>query len=399
MAETASATGTDLQIYASIANPSKTDIESVRERMMESSDRHARREESDSDSDAGSIRSSRAPSHQSNAREQSDREASSDDEAEKKRSHRDSDDEEKNASDDEEKQNASDDEDRKPEVAEDNMSSVSSRYPEEHHTMASFADNKSRVSAASKYTTRSRRSAFTDDDVASEANSTLSNSGPMRSHPQLHSLQGLNMTSSNRGPPSIASSSHQGVFKAPNSREAEMLEKQTVLLDMERLKLQGITFTKTWTVHDRLDDMQFELRRHLLHLDEINNINMLRDGLRMACTGFEMVNKRYNLLDLDGWSQEVCRDMTRYDHAMSRLYRKYWRRSSISSPEMELAMALCGSIGMYHFKQKMASQMFPGSKQRFQTPSSMPSPPPSFPRTAHVADAESSEDDEEEVPP
>lgn len=388
MTEIASATGTDLQIYASIANPSKTDLEGVKERIIhrdrDDGDRR-RGGESDSDSeDNRSIRSSRAPSHHS--REQSEVENSSDEEDVKR----------KVASDDEDNENHEDHKVSQPSQArdEDNMSSVSSRYPEDVATVASFQDTKSRISAASKYTTRTRNSHFTEDDVASEANSTLSNNGPMRSHPQLNNLQGF---SAPRGPSSVASSS-QGAFKAPNSREAEMLEKQTVLLDMERLKLQGITFTKTWTVHDRLDDMQFELRRHLLHLDEINNINMLRDGLRMACTGFEMVNKRYNLLDLDGWSQEVCRDMSRYDHAMSRLYRKYWRRSSISSPEMELAMALCGSVGMYHFKQKMASQMFPGSKSRFQAGQSMPSPP-SFARSAHVSEDPETSDEDEEVPP
>jgi hypothetical protein len=117
---------------------------------------------------------------------------------------------------------------------------------------------------------------------------------------------------------------------------------------------------------------------------------MLRDGLRMACTGFEVMNKRWGLLDLDGWSQDVCRDMSRYDNSMSRLYRKYWRRTSTNSPEMELGLALMGSIGMYHFKQKMSSQMFNSSGP------SMRSSPPPMPQSSMGLDDSS---DEEEAPP
>ena len=61
-------------------------------------------------------------------------------------------------------------------------------------------------------------------------------------------------------------------------------------MDIERLKMQGIKFSKEWTVEDSVEDMQYEMRRHMLHIDEMNNINMMRDGLRMMCTGIEMLN-------------------------------------------------------------------------------------------------------------
>lgn len=143
-------------------------------------------------------------------------------------------------------------------------------------------------------------------------------------------------------------------------KDEEMLEKQQVLLDMERLKLQGIQLSKHWTVDDRLDDMQFEVRRHLMHVDEQNNVSMLRDAMKLACTALEMGSVRFNMLDLDGWSNEVCGDMKRYDQPLGRLYRKYWKRGFSSSPEMELAFALVGSAGMFHFKKKMAKQMMGG---------------------------------------
>ena len=96
---------------------------------------------------------------------------------------------------------------------------------------------------------------------------------------------------------------------------------------------------------DRLEDMQFEIRRHMLHVEEMNNMNMMRDGMRMICTGIEMVNGRIKLLDLQGWASEVCSDINRYDPALSKLYRKYWRRSHSSSPEMEIAMRNLDAFG------------------------------------------------------
>lgn len=193
------------------------------------------------------------------------------------------------------------------------------------------------------------------------------------------------------------------------------LEKQQVLMDMERLKLQGIKLTKEWTINDRLDDMQFEVKRHMLHIDEMNNINMMRDGMRMVCSGFEMINTKFGFLELEGWANEVCTDMDKYDNALGRIYRKYWRRGTQNSPEMEIAMGLIGSMGMYHFKKKMQNNMFGKQKQTgmpgfpFPGMSGLPGmgmPPDAGMRTNNknmptknntISDSDSS--DEEDLPP
>lgn len=50
--------------------------------------------------------------------------------------------------------------------------------------------------------------------------------------------------------------------------------------------------------------------------------DLMRNGLQLAATGIEMISKRYNLLDLDGWSSEACKNMHKHDRAFSKLYRK-----------------------------------------------------------------------------
>ena len=175
--------------------------------------------------------------------------------------------------------------------------------------------------------------------------------------------------------------------------DAYLKEKQNVLMDIERLKMQGIQFSKQYTVDDPIEDMQYEIRRHMLHMEEMNNMNMMRDGMRMLCTGIEMLNGKFKLMELNGWSQDVCSDMTKYDTALSKIYRKYWRKSHSVAPELEVAMGVLTSAGMYHFKKKISKHVL-SSKL-----------PPSFdmgnarPATRRSASPSISSEDGSESPP
>ena len=137
-----------------------------------------------------------------------------------------------------------------------------------------------------------------------------------------------------------------------------------MLSDLQRLERQGVTLTKRWTSDDSLEEMTLELRRHLIALEERNNVNMLRDGLKMLCTGIEMVSTRYGLLDLEGWSGEVGQNLARHDPQLAKIYRKYWRRSTARAPEVEIALAVFGSAGMHHMKRSMAKHMLNGRGNR-----------------------------------
>lgn len=213
-------------------------------------------------------------------------------------------------------------------------------------------------------------------------------------HPGMRELSGSSdtasvaSTSSRQKHPAGTATSVNGAFTkfmnegharnpkaAPDTRHAdeeEVLEKQTVLLDMERLKMQGVKLTKDWTIDDSLDDMQFELKRLMLHVDETNNISMMRNSLQLACTGIELLNTRMGVLDLRGWSEEVCRDMSKYDRSLGRMYRKYWRRSHSTNPEMDILLGLVGSAGSYHFRKSFTKQMMNPAASRGQSRSRRP---------------------------
>jgi hypothetical protein len=219
----------------------------------------------------------------------------------------------------------------------------------------------SSVASKKRSQTSKRSSSNNSSRESSKQSSPKSNASSHRSQTQASKVSDARSYASNR---TAARSEYRSEYNQPlptlpfENVDTEILEKQEVLVDMERLKMNGIKMSKEWTLNDRLEDMKFEVRRHMLHIDEIQNVKMMRDGMRLMCSGFEILNGRFGLLELDGWASEVCQDMERYDNALGRIYRKYWRKSSINSPEMEILFSLCSSVGMYHFKQKMQKHIF-----------------------------------------
>jgi hypothetical protein len=153
--------------------------------------------------------------------------------------------------------------------------------------------------------------------------------------------------------------------QTPLRGEALRLEKQAALLDLERLRINGVVLSRGYDMSDRLEDMRFEIQKHDAALDEKQMVGWMKSCMRVGLTGVEVGNKKFGpFLALDGWSSEITTDMNKFDMPMARLYRKYGRRSTMS-PEMELAWVIFGSMGMYHCRQKggaMLAAMSPPSQ-------------------------------------
>ena len=179
----------------------------------------------------------------------------------------------------------------------------------------------------------------------------------------------------------------------PVSPEDDELNRRTLLLDLQQLEQSGVKLSKQWTVDDRAEDMMLELRRHTLAAEEKKNVTMMRDGLRILVTGIEMANNRMGLLDLEGWSQETCKDLNKHNASLTRIYRKYWRRGVSTSPEWDITLAIFGSMGMHHLRRSMSKQLV----QRG-TPRAPQAPPRGGGYTLHD-DTDSEESADERAPP
>jgi hypothetical protein len=156
------------------------------------------------------------------------------------------------------------------------------------------------------------------------------------------------------------------------------------------LEAKGVRLSRTFTIEDSVDDMTVELKRQILVLDERSNVSMMKNGLRIALSGIEIINTRLNLLDLEGWSSQACSELERHDQSLAKIYRKYWRRSTSNSPEMDIAMSIVGSMGAYHMKRTMTRGMMRSGESRTARPTRTSG------RARNVPSPETSDD--EEVP-
>lgn len=152
--------------------------------------------------------------------------------------------------------------------------------------------------------------------------------------------------------------SKSGPAMMPNQQEDEEDVKRQLLVDIEAKRVEG-HHIRRFTMHDDRADMEFELRKIEMETSERETVGMMRDGLKLALTGVELANTKLSLLDLEGWSAEVTRDMDKYNSALSRLYRKYCKRGT-SRPEMELALAILSSMIMFHVRRKFIGRSMGG---------------------------------------
>ena len=167
----------------------------------------------------------------------------------------------------------------------------------------------------------------------------------------------------------------------------DLLAKQQALLELERLRRQGVTLTRQYTVRDRIEDIEFEVKRHCMHIEEETTLNFMRDSMKIAFGAIELANNKLGpWLDLDGWSSQMTSDMSKYDPALTRIYRKYCKKSSMS-PEAEIVLGVVSSIGMHHCRRKFTQTM--ATDMGFMPPKMPP----------HVAMDTVQEDDVEAPPP
>lgn len=154
-----------------------------------------------------------------------------------------------------------------------------------------------------------------------------------------------------RAPPA---SEARAATSAESSSDPEQirLEKQGYLIELQGLERRGVALSRSFSMRDSVAELEFELQKQQSCLSTANAVSFMRDSLKMAFNGVEIANNRLGpFLSIDGWADSITADMKRFDNALERLYKRYWRKSQMS-PLMELAWIIVGSLVAHHFKQK-----------------------------------------------
>ena len=130
-------------------------------------------------------------------------------------------------------------------------------------------------------------------------------------------------------------------------------EKEHFLAELH--KYRGQT-TRDFSMRDSLTDIQFEYDRLKSPENAANVVRIMGIVLQVVVYAVQWGNGKFGpLLKLDNgdtsWAMQTAESISNrdYDNVLEKLYRKHWRKGSMS-PEAELGMMLVGSAGVFHFQ-------------------------------------------------
>ena len=125
-----------------------------------------------------------------------------------------------------------------------------------------------------------------------------------------------------------------------------VLEKEALLYELEIMEKQGsIKLHRQLTISDDLDTIQYQYDRANMIISTQQTVEWAKTGIRMGSGLIETFAKKFGINMVDGFSNNLCKDMNKFNKPLTKMYRKYWRRGS-SSPETELAMIVFGALAM-----------------------------------------------------
>lgn len=150
-------------------------------------------------------------------------------------------------------------------------------------------------------------------------------------------------------------------------------EKEALLQELAFLESQGSYVpVKRLTMKDKLEEIQFQYDKVQSEINTSQGVEMVKSGIKMGSVVLEFGLKKLGVPLVEGFSTNLNKDSNKFNRPLTKLYKKYWRRGS-SSPEMELAMIVLGSLAWTMIQNKMQGV---GNKETVPNLSHLTPPPP-----------------------
>ena len=135
--------------------------------------------------------------------------------------------------------------------------------------------------------------------------------------------------------------------------EAERLEKQGFLIELQNLESRGARLSRRFTMRDGVAELEFEVNKQSGLLNTQSTVAFMRDSLRLLVHGVELANNRLGpFVSIEGWADSIVSDMGRFNAPLEKIYKQYFRKQQVS-PLVELGWIIVGSLVMTHFKNKV----------------------------------------------
>jgi len=131
-------------------------------------------------------------------------------------------------------------------------------------------------------------------------------------------------------------------------------EKQALLEELRNLERQGeFKPVKELTMKDTLEEIQFQYDRVQNEISTAQGVQFAISGIKMGSSLLETLLKKFGFNLVDGFSNNLCKDPSKFNRPVTKLYKRYWRKGSMS-PEAELSMIVLGSLAWTMLQNKMS---------------------------------------------
>lgn len=161
-----------------------------------------------------------------------------------------------------------------------------------------------------------------------------------------------------------------GTTAAPNSdrnpvfktAEEEKRAKQTLFLEIERMKGLGYVFERNFTYADDFEDIHYEIEIKKKNAEAKNAVDGLTDMGKTVCKGLAVVNDMMGtVLHLDGehqpFADKIDPFFEKHKLDIEALYQKYMAKKGHSNPVMNLIFGVVSLIVGTHFRNSFGDTM------------------------------------------
>ncbi len=133
--------------------------------------------------------------------------------------------------------------------------------------------------------------------------------------------------------------------------------KQRLLIEVADLEQKGYKFPRRPTLEDTVEEIQFEIDHGNSAMEMKQAVNFIRDGIPLVYNVLEMANNKWGpFLPIQGFTDELLekmnKDPQRYNYVLERMYRRYWRKGSMT-PAMEFVWVFIAPFFLYVARKKL----------------------------------------------
>jgi hypothetical protein len=137
-------------------------------------------------------------------------------------------------------------------------------------------------------------------------------------------------------------------------------EKADLLNKLSRLQKKGFNVSGRINMYSNIEEIRTEYKRITYQIETDQSVKFQRRILMACVTGLEFLNTRYDPFDvqLEGWSDDMMRNIDEYDTVFEELHAKYKDKVAMA-PEVKLIMMVGGSAMMFHLTNSMFKSKLP----------------------------------------